>query len=72
MSHTHGKVILREKCSCVQMSIHEFQNDLTPFKSPCSKVLCVAMVFTCDVLELTGIVTSFLKSTMNGASAKYR
>ena len=37
-----------------------------------SKVHCVAMVFICGVMELTGMVTSLQTLTMADASASYR
>ena len=37
-----------------------------------SKVLCVAMVFICDVMKLTGIMTSLLTMAMAAAGALHR
>ena len=54
--------------------MHRFWNDYIFGSFTCvrSKVLYVAIIFLCDVMELTGIATSLPTSTMAGACAKYR
>ena len=39
----------------------DFNTISAPFTPDRSKLFCVAMVFICDVMEVTGTVTSLLK-----------
>ena len=50
----------------------DFKSISIPFMCVRSGVLCVATVFICNVMELSGIVTSLLTYTIAGASALYR
>ena len=56
---------LEEIKLCSSGSI-DFKTIPVPFTRARSKVLCVALVFSCDVMELTGITTSLLTYTMAG------